>query len=132
MSSVEKNSDDWREIRSRIDSIANAVFLISGGALSLSISVIVGNKGAGFITSQVASLATAAWYGLLASVFLFLLLKAHLIFHAYMLQFNPAFVDRHLSGLNNTGWGLGTLGFISFVGGLVFMVRAAALAVGAP
>ncbi|MHB1052466.1 MAG: hypothetical protein ACYCZT_05285 [Thiobacillus sp.] len=132
MTSIENNSDDWREIRARVDSIANAIFLIAGGALSLSISVILGNKDAGFITSQVACLATAAWYSLLASVFLFLLLKAHLIFQAYMLQFNAAFVNKYLAGLNRTGWVIGVLGFISFVAGLTLMVRAAAIAVGAP
>ncbi|MDQ3258293.1 MAG: hypothetical protein M3R15_31150 [Acidobacteriota bacterium] len=130
--SIENNSDDWREIRSRVDSIANAVFLISGGALSLSISVILGNKSAGFITPQVASLATTAWYTLLASVIVFLVLKGHLIFHAYKLQFNAEFVDRHLVKLNCFAWGLGVLGFVLFVAGLAFMVRAAAIAVGAP
>lgn len=130
MTSIENNSNDWREIRSRVDSIANAVFLIAGGALSLSISVILGNKDAGFITSQVACLATAAWYSLLASVFLFLLLKVHLVFQAYMLQFNTEFVNKHLAGLNRTGWAVGVLGFISFVAGLILMVRAASIAVG--
>lgn len=132
MSSIENNSDDWREIRARVDSIANAIFLIAGGALSLSISVILGNKDAGFITSQVARLATAAWYSLVASVFLFLLLKVHLVSQAYLLQFNAAFVNKHLTGLNRTGWVIGVLGLITFIAGLILMVRAAAIAVSAP
>lgn len=131
MSSIEENSEDWRELRARVDSIANAVFLIAGGALSLSISVILGNKDAGFITSQVACLASSAWYSLLASVFLFLLLKVQLVLQAYLLQFNTAFVDKHLTGLNRTGWVIGMLGFIAFVAGLILMVRAADIAVGA-
>lgn len=131
MASVENNSDDWREIRSRADSIASVVFLISGGALSLSISVILSNKPSGFITAQVAHLAIFAWYSLLASVVLFLLLKSHMIFQAYLLQFRPNFVNDHLRLLNGIGWTLGILGFIPFVGGMVLMVRAAAMAVSA-
>ncbi|TAL71757.1 MAG: hypothetical protein EPN56_11210 [Rhodanobacter sp.] len=132
MTSAENNNDDWREIRSRADSIANAVFLIGGGALSLSISVMLGNKASGLITLHVAGLAISAWYALLASIILFLLLKGHLIFQAYTLQFNGAFLNRHIAAFNRIGWSLGLLGFATFVIGLIFMVRAAALAVGAP
>jgi len=99
--------------------------------LSLSISVILSNKSSGFITAQVAHLAIFAWYSLLASVVLFLLLKSHMIFQAYLLQFRPDFVNNHLQLLNGIGWTLGILGFIPFVGGMVLMVRAAALAVSA-
>lgn len=129
MTSIENNSDDWREIRSRIDSIANAVFLIAGGALSLSISVILGNKNTGIITPHVAGLASYAWYALLASILLFLLLKGHLIFQAYLLQFNTDFVNKHLAALNRTAWSIGLAGFVAFVAGLALMVRAVSLAV---
>ena len=132
MTSIENNSDDMREIRSRVDSIASAVFLIAGGALSLSISVILSNRNSGIISPHVACLAVYAWYALLASVVLFLLLKGLLIFQAYMLQFRTDFVSRHLAALNRTGWGIGLIGFAAFVAGLVLMVRAASLAVSVP
>jgi hypothetical protein len=61
MASIENNSDDWREIRSRVDSIANAVFLLAGGALSLSVSVLVDGKAAGIVSAQVADLASTSW-----------------------------------------------------------------------
>jgi hypothetical protein len=130
MSTAENNSEDWREIRARVDSIASAVFLIAGGALTLSISVLLSNKGAGFITAQVAGLASFAWYLLLAAIVLFLLLKGHMIFQAYLLQFHPGYIDNHLRLLNGIAWGIGIAGFLPFVAGMFFLVRAAALAVG--
>jgi hypothetical protein len=129
MSSIERNSEDWREIRSRVDSIAHAVFLIAGGALSLSITVVLGKIDSGFISSRVACLSTYAWYALLGAVFMFLLLKAHLVFQAYLLQFHTAFLNKHLAALNGIGWFIGIVGFLCFVGGLLIMVRAAGLAV---
>lgn len=131
MSSTENNSDDWREIRSRADSIANTIFLISGGALSLSISVILSNKGAGFITAQVACLASVAWYCLLSSMVIFLLLKGYMIFQAYLLQFRQNYVNQNLKFLNGISWCIGIFGFISFGIGMFLMVHAAAIAVGA-
>lgn len=128
MTSAENNAEDWREIRSRIDSFASTIFLISGGALSLSISVLLGGKESGLITPAVASLATGSWYFLLLSVFLFLLLKGHLIIQANLLQFKPDFVDKHLKLLNGIGWVVGVFGFVSFCAGMIIMVRAAAVA----
>ena len=75
MPSIENNNDDWKELRSRVDSIANAIFLVAGGALSLSITVILGNRTAHYITAQVLSLTKDAWYFLLAAIILFLLLR---------------------------------------------------------
>ena len=129
MSSIENNSDDWREIRSRIDSIASAVFLISGGALSLSISVLLGGKESGLITPAVANLATISWDFLLASVLLFLLLKAHLVIQANLLQFKPAFANDRLRLLNGISWLLGILGFGAFCAGMIIMVQAAVVAI---
>lgn len=131
MASIENNDEDWREIRSRADSIASAVFLISGGALSLSITVILGNKSTGLITPRVAWLASWSWHLLLVAVALFLLLKGHMVLQAYLLQFRPNYVNDHLRLLNGVGWALGVLGFIAFVTGMALMVRAAAIAVAA-
>ena len=130
MASAENNSDDWREIRARADSIANAVFLIAGGALSLSITVILGNKVSGFITPCVALFASWAWHCLLGSMVIFLLLKGYTIFLAYLLQFQPDYLNKHLMYLNCVAWMLGVLGFILFVIGMTLMVQAATIAVG--
>lgn len=129
MPSIENNNEDWREIRSRVDSIANAVFFVAGGALSLSISVILDKKSEPFITSEVARLASQAWYFMLASVILFLLVKAHLVLQAFLLQVATGFVNRRLKFLNSVGWVLGGIGFLCFSWAFIQMVRAAAIAV---
>jgi hypothetical protein len=129
MTSIESINEDWRELRSRVDSIANAVFLVAGGALSLSISVILGNKTALYITTGVSRLATCAWYFLFSAIVLFLLLKAHLVFQAFLSGFKPSILNKHLLLLNTIGWLIGTIGFISFTLGLWLMVKAAAIAV---
>lgn len=131
MASIERNNEDWKEIRSRVDSIANAVFLVAGGALSLSISVILDKKSDRLITPQVAHLASEAWYFMLAAVVFFLLLKAYLVLQAFLLQVKTEFVNRKLPWLNAAGWFLGAVGFVCFTWGFVTMVRAAAIAVSA-
>ena len=128
MASIEKNNEDWKEIRSRVDSIANAVFFVAGGALSLSITVIIGNKAEPFITEQVVSLTVNAWYCLLAAVLLFLLLKIYVVLYAFLLQFKPDFVDRHIAGLNLAAWSIGLLGLAAFAYGVFSMVQSAVLA----
>src|SRR5699024_9285826 len=107
MSSTERNYQDWLEIRTRVDSIATAVFLISGGALSLSITIILGNKGADFITEPVAVLAIRSWYFLFATITLFLLLKIHMVLQAVLLQFCPGYINKHLLLHNVISWLLG-------------------------
>jgi hypothetical protein len=129
MTTVEKNYEEWKEIRSRVDSIANAIFLIAGGALSLSISVILSNKGVGPISKEVATLASTAWYWLLASIIIFLVLKIYFVFLAFILQFQTAFVNSWIHWLNSAGWVIGILGFILFICGMSQMVRAAVRAV---
>ena len=129
MPPLEKNYEEWKEIRSRVDSIANAIFLIAGGALSLSISVILSNKGVGLISKEVSTLASSAWYWLLAAIITLLFLKIYLVSQAFILQFKPQFITRWLSWVNGIGWVLGIAGFISFGWGLYQMVRAASLAV---
>lgn len=129
MPSTEDNDDDWKELRSRVDSIANAIFLVAGGALSLSITVILGNRTASYITTQVLSFTKAAWYFLLAAIILFLLLKVYLVWQAYLRQFAGNFLNRNLVALNRVGWCIGIIGFFVFVLGMVVMVQSAIVAI---
>jgi hypothetical protein len=129
MASTEDNHEDWVELRARVDSIANAVFLVAGGALSLSISVILDKKAEPFITSEVARSAVWAWYSLLSSVLFFLGLKVYLVWQAFLRQQNPEFLNRNLCWLNRIGWLIGLLGFGCFSVGFWLMVHAASTAV---
>jgi hypothetical protein len=128
VTSAENNADDWREIRARADSVASVVFLIAGGALSLSISVLLQNQDKSFITPHVEQLAATSWWFLFAAVVLFVLLKVHMVFQAYLLQFHPSFNDRHIGKLNGLGWSLGLSGLSAFVVGMALMVQAAVVA----
>ena len=123
--SLEENADDWREIRGRADSAANAVFLLAGGALSLSITVLLGTNGALSLPHYLIERAVWAWSLLLSATLLFLLLKGHLVWQAYMLQVNAEFVNRHLRAINRAGWGIAVLGFCSFAIGMVLLVSTA-------
>ena len=122
---LEKNYEEWKEIRSRVDSIANAIFLISGGALSISISVMLSNKAAGLVTPLVASTASRGWYLLASSIVLMLVLKTNLIFQAFMLQFKTNVVNRYLRVFNAVSWAIGLSGLLLFVWGIWLLVTAA-------
>lgn len=125
MNSVESNFDDWREIRARVDSIANVVFLIGGGALSLSITVVLGNLEKFELTQLDMRLVEYAWWLLLFSIVLALLLKILLVFEKYMLLVNAEFTSKHFMKLNYVGWIIGMASFFSFCGGLWLMVSSA-------
>lgn len=126
---VENDSEAWREILAPVDSIANAVFLVAGGALSLSITVTLGDNSSAVLTDQAITLTTHAWYALLGAVVLFLLLKTHLVFQAFALQFWPNFLNGNLGRLNAVGWVSGIAGMLVFIFGLTQMVRAAAIVI---
>ena len=72
----------WQEIRARIDSIANALFLVAGGALSVSMAVLLG-KGAPEMSESAKCLVSLSWYFLLYSVIAFVLIKGILVIQAY-------------------------------------------------
>jgi hypothetical protein len=129
MKSLEENHEEWKEIRSRIDSIANVIFLIAGGALSLSISVIIEHKNAGFIDQATADIAAAAWRWLLAAIVIFLTLKITLVFQQFLLHEKTDFVNKWRPWLNGVQWIIGIVGFSVFVVGLYQMVDAATHAI---
>lgn len=125
----ERNYEEWKELRARVDSIANAVFLIAGGALSLSITVALDLKGKGSLPPDVANITQDAWLFLLGAILLMLLNKVLTVLQAYLLQEHQEYHDRVYKGYNKVGWGLGTAGIALFAYGLLLMVRAASLAV---
>jgi hypothetical protein len=122
---LELNYEELKESRARVDSIASAVFLVAGGALSLSITVIVGNSTPRVLPKSVLALTQSAWWELLFSIVIFLLLKVYLVFLAYILQFHEKFAKEHNTIFNYTAWAIGLVGFLPFVYGLCCMVRAA-------
>ncbi len=127
---IENNYEEWKEIRSRADSIATAVFLISGGALSLSINVMVGNKNKLQLSSALLENITLAWYSLLTAIICFLLIKVYFIGIAMVRQFKPQLINAHLFKINIVSWVLGLVAFGSFAFGMYKMVQAAVVTIG--
>lgn len=123
----ERNHEEWKELRARVDSIANAVFLISGGSLSLSITATLDLKSKSLLKPEVAAIIQDAWIFLLASVLLMLLNKVLAVLQAFLLHEYPAYHDRVYKKYNLTGWVLGTIALTSFSWGLVLMVQAASV-----
>ncbi|MCG8089614.1 MAG: hypothetical protein JAY62_07690 [Candidatus Thiodiazotropha endolucinida] len=125
MSSRESDFNEWIEIRARVDSIANAVFLIAGGALSLSITVILSNIDNIVLTATDKSTIEYAWYFLLLSIVLALLLKIILVCEKYMLLLYENYMNKHFMKFNHVGWVVGLSSFFLFCGGLYLMVLSA-------
>jgi len=129
MDSLEQNHEEWERIRARADSLANAVFLIAGGALSVSISFMVSAKKSGVVPEDASSIAANGWYWLFASIILLMMLKAHMIGHAFLLHVKTEVADKNNTLLNGLGWLWGIGGVITFVWGLLQLVRAASMVI---
>lgn len=123
----ERDHEEWKELRARVDSIANAVFLIAGGALSLSITVMLDMKAKSNLRPAIAETTQDAWAYLLASVLAMLLLKVLAVLQAYLLHEHTDYHDTVYRRYNVGAWLVGTGGVAAFAWGLILMVRAASL-----
>ncbi|MGK0271891.1 MAG: hypothetical protein ACI88H_002557 [Cocleimonas sp.] len=125
MPSIENNNSDWKEMRARIDSIANAMFLIGGGALSISITVILSNLKKLNISESNVHLIECAWGQLALSLMLVLLLKIHVVFQEFLLQVATNFMIKHYMKFNWSVLIIGLSAFYLFCNGFYFMVLSA-------
>jgi hypothetical protein len=129
--SQEDNHDEFVEIRARVDSIASAVFLISGGALSISIGLLLDLKKDGSFTECAISQIESSWSCLLTSLILFVLLKCHLVIQSFTLHWSQSFYDKHIVKSNSVGFIIGCFGVVSFIIGIIQLVNAAKLVLNA-
>jgi len=125
MTSIENNNEDWKEMRARVDSIANVIFLIGGGALSLSLTVILSNLNKLEISKPDIQLIEYAWVLLLFSIIFALFLKIFIVLQTFLLQSHTEFMNRHHMKFNLSGWIIGMTSFLFFCTGLYFMVLSA-------
>lgn len=123
---MEDNSEEWKEVRARIDTLSNSVFLLAGGAITLSSTALFNVKGSSFsgVIPTVSSLAFCSWYLLLASITLFVLLKAHLVLQAYS-RLNSVKHYSNTKITNRIGWLIGLTGTVSLTIGLTLLVLVA-------
>ena len=120
----ERNHEEWRELRSRVDSLASAVFLVSGGALTFSVSVLVNLSSP--VDLSIKPQFEWSWYLLLFAIVCFVLLKVSLIAQSFMRNvMQPDSFNRLLRSTNIFGWAVGLVGLFAFVIGMCLMVRAA-------
>lgn len=123
---MESVTELWSEARARADSIANAVFLLAGGALSLSIATLLGSGAVTDIDDGTKCTVVLSWWLLAYSVVAFLLVKGLLVVQAYKKLTTssrwPAW-HRHTTFAN---WILSLSGLAAFFFGIGAMVYAAA------
>jgi hypothetical protein len=123
---MQYDDGDWKELRSRVDSVSNAVFLISGGALTLSITVLMSLKQSNINITVHSQDAAASWHMLLGSIGLFLMLKIVLIAQSFARAFiTPEKYNPTLKYTNTIIWLVGLSGFISFILGMYWLVELA-------
>lgn len=123
---MQYDDGDWKELRGRVDSLAGAVFLVAGGALTLSISVLLNLKESTPSIYCYANDISYSWYMLLASIILFVVLKMWLIFQAFMRGFMVS--EKHNATVkytNTVGWLLGLSGLSSFILGMYKLISVA-------
>lgn len=125
---MQYDDGDWKELRGRIDSLSNAVFLIAGGALTLSISVLLRIKETGVDMSSYAEPAASAWHMLLVSIISFVTLKTVLIGQSFARGLmKPETYNPTIKYTNTLGWLVGLGGLTFFIWGMYRLVRVAIL-----
>ena len=121
---TEIDFEAWKEIRSRVDSIANALFLIAGGALSISIAILL-NKDAPKLPAMAKCLMSLSWYCLLYSVVAFVLIKGILVVQAYKHYSNGSHNVTWHQLTTRVNWFLGLTGLPAFILGMFVLVKVA-------
>ncbi|WP_156831304.1 hypothetical protein [Arhodomonas aquaeolei] len=130
MSPREVDNQEWEEIRSRIDSLAGAVFVLSGGALSISIGLVFGHTELLSREPTAGAVLVWAWWLLVSPIIAFVLLKVNVIVQKYILLDHP---KKHASVrpvTNGISWLFGVTGVLCFCGGMVCLVVVAQLLAG--
>ena len=117
---------DWKELRSMIGALANAIYLIAGGALTLSISVLLDLKQTTPILKSFACTISIAWYALLASIICFLVLKGLMIVQSFARgSMSSEKYNLILIYTNTLAWVLGVVGLTTFIIGMYKLVDVA-------
>ena len=124
---AEDNFEAWKEIRARADSLATALFLVAGGALSVSIAVLLG-KDHPSLSESTKCLVSVSWYLLVYAIAAFVFVKGLLIVQAYKFNTQPPNAGAWQAVTTRLNWLLGASGLVTFVLGMFLLVRAATAA----
>src|SRR5579859_2648551 len=118
---AESDLESWKEVRARADSLASAIFLIAGGALSVSIAVLLG-KDATRIPPAVKPFVFTSWGLLLYSMFAFIAVKGLLIVQSHKMLGPEQLKDEWLRETAWANWFLGVTGVIAFFVGMSLLL----------
>jgi drug/metabolite transporter (DMT)-like permease len=129
--SLEEFNKHQQDVRVRTDSLARAVFILAGGALSISIGLFLNSKLS--ISHEIVSLLKFSWAMLALSILSLILMLTTVISRDYFfgercrVQLNnsePKEVDSHYSW--DVGiWVLAMVGLFSFIVGFALLTYAA-------
>jgi hypothetical protein len=125
VASIENNNEDWKEIRARVDSIANAMFLIGGGALSLSITVFLSNLKKINISEPTLESIQQAWWHLSMALMIILFVKIFIALQSFLLQVATKFADKHYMKFNWFVLISGVIAYVLFCSGFYSMILSA-------
>lgn len=120
---MEENSDDWKELRARVDTLSNSVFVLAAGAITLSVSALFNIKTSEFssLIPSVNCIAVYSWIFLLGAILLFILLKIHLVLQAYARLHKTKFYS-NTDITNIVGWCIGFFGVVALTLGLSLLI----------
>jgi hypothetical protein len=123
---IELLSEHWSETRKRVDTMAKTVFLLSGGALTVSLGVFI-RQDAPVLTAFQSSVLSCSWWSLFGSMVGFALILGILIIQASLqgsiwgAEFagrKPTFSVKWVTATEWLNWLLGVSAFALFVIGL--------------
>ena len=118
------------DTRQRIDTLAKLIFVLSGGALTVSLGLFLRESAPQLSDGQLCTL-TIAWYCLFASMAAFAIILALLIIDGYVVgrererRIGGEEPNAHIDALHNRlqrgNWIIGVLGFVSFLIGILML-----------
>lgn len=119
-----------QDLRSRVDTLAKSIFLIAGGAITLSVNLYLNKKSA--FTNVINHLKTS-WFYLLASILLFAVVIGLLIIQGYLCgEFYRAKILKNDNSntepnrfLDIAALAMGILGFAFFIIGMRYLILTA-------
>lgn len=132
MSSTEEDHAEWAELRQRVDSLSGSVFLLGGGAITVSASALMTLKASGYgMDGSVMCSAVWSWISLLVAILMFILLKAHLVLQSYARVKRWTGFYGNVDITNPIGFLVGIGGLLAFFIGMLLIVISAAELLGA-
>ncbi len=123
---IELLSEHWSETRKRVDTMAKTIFLLSGGALTVSFGIFI-RQDSPLLTGFQSSVLRCSWWSLFGSMVGFALILGILIIQSSLqgsiwgAEFagsKPTFSAKWVAATARLNWLLGVFAFALFIGGL--------------